>query len=871
MIVASAVLSAGIDVNPLEAANTAAEHLVDSDGDGVGDRRPFAGNDRYATALDVAHALAERLGGLGSVRTAIVTSGRSPVDAAAAVGLAGREQAPLLLTPPLDLHRGVAEFLDDHGVARVFIVGGPEAVSQQVADQIGAVVSEPEVIRLAGEDRYSTAAAVASQIGSTGWWCDSDGAAALLVDGTDGSLAGAVAAGPLAARLGMPIVLSSPAGLPGATAQFVQEFDIDHVVIIGIPERIPESIESELSHAGAQTVTRISGDTAAGLAAAVADTMLGDCRAALGTAIDSVALSRPDEPADGLAAAPLLGAGMDGSGAVPLLFAGESLPSATAERLKRTPIEVEGQRVHLRLVALGGHDAVSKSAMAEALAAGATAGPFSATIEAVAGDDFFTITLSDPLSPAPEAGGPARDMLYVNGVPAALASQGSGRLALDIQAGESCELPRVFLVNLQHELEAGDVIELEPSDYPFGANGDRRPLSPARFEVPEPQTDTEPPGIAVVAPLGAHAVRIVASDDSGPDGLKFDPTRVVVISARGARVRADTGYVSQRSDLFGFTAFDVELSDAGLRDEPDDGYGLEAGDRIFVRSGAVTDAAGNRSRNSRTNVAPPRGPLRPVSIQIARVNHDDSADDSGRASATFGGVLRIAARADALGSTGNQWQVRFGRLSTHDPRAEPVEISIALSERDTLVSIRFDAGTPTVGQLVTLLNEHSQFAARFEASAEASVSDCTVDARPISVTESDFKGETTLGGGLSEFDITVRFSGNVSEYLSDGYTGDEKAREFADDVFSSLIEGYSAAAAVAAGDTISVDAPIPFDQVRFRYTTTAASHDLTLSQHRRQFVDIRAGLARGYLADDPATETDERFSSDARLRAQLQQ
>lgn len=864
-VVASAALVTSFDVDRAEAANTAAEYLADSDGDGVGDRRPFAGGDRYATALNVARRFAEQLGGLGSVRTAIVVSGRSPVDAAAAVGLAGREQAPLLLTPTASLHRGVAAFLDDHGVGRVFIVGGPQAVSHQVAEQIRALVSEPEVVRLAGQDRDSTAAEVASQIGDTGRWCTAEGAAALLVDGADSTLAGAVAAGPLAAGLGMPIVLSTPDGLPDATAQFVQEFDIDHVVIVGSAEHIPDSIEGELSHAGAQVVTRISGDTAAGLAAAAADTMLGDCRAALGTAIDAVALTRPDEPADGLAAAPLLGAGIDGSGAVPLLFAGESLPSATAEWLGRTPIEVDGQRVHLRVVALGGHDAVSEAAMAEALTAGASAGAFSATIEAVAGDDFFTITLSDPLNPTPQANGPARDMLYINGVPATLASQASGRLALDIRQGESCELPRVFVINLQHALEAGDVIELEPSDYPFGANGDLRPLSPARFEVPEPQTDTEPPGISVVAPVGASAVRIVARDDFGIDELKLEPSRVVVLSARGAQVRPESRLVSQRSELFGFAAFDVALSDGS-----DDGYRLEVGDRIFVRAGAITDAAGNRSRNSRTYVTPPRGPLRPVSIQIARVTHDEDADDSRRASTTFGGVLRIAARADALGSAGNQWHVRFSRLSTHDPRAPSVEVGIAVSERDSLVSIRFDSGTPTVGQLVDLLNEHSEFAARFEASPEVTVSQCSVDARPISLTDSDFNSESSLGGGLSEFDITVRFSGNVSEYLSDGYADDE-AREFADSIFTSLVEGYNAAAAVAAGDTIEVDSPVPFDQVRFRYATADASHDLTLSQDLRQFVDLRAGLARGYLADDLATEIDESLSSEARLRPQIQQ
>ena len=619
-VIAVLVTGAGLLVGPgvgrLDAANTTAEYLVDADGDGLADSRPFAGVDRYGTAVRLARRVAADLGGLGAVRSAIVVSGRSPVDAAVAVGLAGVEQAPLLLTPPGELHRAVGAFLEDHGVERVFVVGGPAAVSDRVISELEALASGPEVVRLWGTDRYSTAAAVASQVGGTARWCTAEESAALLVDGDSGSLAAAVAAGPMAARLGLPVLLSSAGGLPESTAQFVRTFDIDHVVVVGDPARMPRSIESELAHAGAATVSRISGTDPPGIAAAVAEVMAGDCAWVLGTATDMVALADPDAPTDGLAAAAVLAAGIDGSGAVPLLFAGQTLPEGTATRLSSVPIEIDRQRVHLRIVALGGYGAVSEAAMAEALAAGATSGPFSVTLEAKAGERTFTVTLSDALNAAlPNAQGHASDMLYVNGTPALL----DPTFPLDIVPGEPCAEPRSFLVNLQNPLDAGDVVELIPTEVRFGARGDRRLLSGARFVVPPLPGDTERPAIEVVTPIRSGTVRIVAGDDSGPEGLQFDPAQITVHSPTGTAVSTVAEFDAEILELFDLTTFDVDLvapegytrpvPGGGVEQVPPGGtYLLQAGDRVFARPGTVTDAAANPSRTHRSTVSEPHPP-----------------------------------------------------------------------------------------------------------------------------------------------------------------------------------------------------------------------------------------------------------------------
>ena len=120
--------------------------------------------------------------------------------------------------------------------------------------------------------------------------------------------------------------------------------------------------------------------------------------------------------------------------------------------------------------------------------------------------------------------------------------------------------------------------------------------------------------------------------------------------------------------------------------------------------------------------------------------------------------------------------------------------------------------------------------------------------------------------------MTVRFSGPVREYLSDSpaYAGGDQAREFLDDILAGLIDGYTTtAAAEAAGDAIEVESPTPYDQARFRYSTTDPSRDATAERGKRTVVEIRGGLARSHHHDDPGTETDEPLSIKTRLRPEF--
>ncbi|WP_419932275.1 cell wall-binding repeat-containing protein [Candidatus Poriferisodalis sp.] len=904
LLAATSWLAVGVGADPSGAANTAAEYLVDGDDDGVAGSRPFAGRDRYDTALLLARRYAAVRGGLGSVRTAIVVSGESPPDAAAVAGLAGIENAPVLLVRPGGLHRAAAEFLEDHDVKQIFVVGGPAAVPDDLVPQLAGLVSQPQVTRLAGEDRYATAAAVASHIGGRATWCTSNDSTAVLINGDARSAIDAAAIGPLTYALGLPTVLTRTSRLPEATARFLREHDIDHAVVVGGADAVAESVITQLGHAGVPHTTRLEGSGAAQTAARIADLMHGDCAFASGRRASLVALVGREAAMDGLAAAPLLGEGLGSGRALPVLVAGDSLPADTATWLAATPVEADRLKTHLRIVAIGGSGAVSSEAMAAAVKAATTGGPFTATIAARAGERSFTITTSDALNvELPDAQGKAHDLLYINDVPVHLAPVGG----LDVLPGEPCLEPRRFKINLRHPLEAGDVIELRPTEVRFGARDDRRPFSPARLVVPEPAVDTAAPKVRIVAPAGSESLLAVISDDSELDEIIVNPRQVRVITRRGTAVVAaeDTPEVLPLHEAAVFalrltapTGY-TRPAAGGSGSElvaPGGAYRLEPGDRMLLRHGVAVDAAGNRSRAGSVNVTAPQHSLRAVSISVAAAKTRDEAstdavsgdadDDLSGAQALLAGTLRITARdsGDAAGALGITWEVRTSRLSTHDPAVEQIGIDIAVSSRDKIISIRFASGTPNFGQLADALNADAGFARHFEADTPEGI--CAGRAQTVDLAHPDMDGATRLAGGVTVAEVTVRFNNLVRRYRSESQNlpcpqsgtgvGQEAvadaeagAREFVEHVLAGIVTDFTTlAAAEGAGDILLFEAPVPYDQMKFRYTTLDPSRGSLLGVSRYDVVEIPAGAMCGYGADDPATGEDESLSVSSRLRPQ---
>lgn len=116
------------------------------------------GDDPAGTSVAVARriGLPADLGELG--RTVIIANNHSVADAVAVGPLAASGPFPLLLTAPDELDPRIAAYLTEQAIKHVVLVGGTAAIAPVVQEAIET--AGVTVTRIAGEDRYHTAALV---------------------------------------------------------------------------------------------------------------------------------------------------------------------------------------------------------------------------------------------------------------------------------------------------------------------------------------------------------------------------------------------------------------------------------------------------------------------------------------------------------------------------------------------------------------------------------------------------------------------------------------------------------------------------------------------------------------------------------------
>lgn len=233
---------------------------------------------------------------------ALLANGTDFPDALAASALSRPTIAPILLTTTDAVPASTVEALENLGVQRVVILGGTEAVSQAVEDNLN---NDYTVVRHAGDTRFETAvevaqAIVASPNASIGTM---DGRrTAIIVNGL--AFPDAVSAGPLAAGQSdpFPILLTSRDSIHPTTDAALTDLDIGHVVIVGGTAVVSAEVEQTLEGRGV-AVTRLGGQNRSETATLVAD----HAALALGFDASVVNLARGDFFADALAAGPMAG------------------------------------------------------------------------------------------------------------------------------------------------------------------------------------------------------------------------------------------------------------------------------------------------------------------------------------------------------------------------------------------------------------------------------------------------------------------------------------------------------------------------------------------------------------------------------------
>ncbi len=218
------------------------------------DEHRLAGLNRYETAYEVA------LEKYDQADTVIIVRGDSEddvpqvVDALSASGLAGVENAPILITHQLRLRAETEKAIDELGAKKAIIVGGPDAISMTVETKLKGLLDE--VVRIDGLNRYETAGAVAEEVLAV-----SKANTAIIAGGR--ALVDSLVAGPLAHEEGYPILLVDRR-VPQVTKEIISDYNIENLIVVGGTTVVPPAIFEELENLVSGTVERVAGDDEVG-------------------------------------------------------------------------------------------------------------------------------------------------------------------------------------------------------------------------------------------------------------------------------------------------------------------------------------------------------------------------------------------------------------------------------------------------------------------------------------------------------------------------------------------------------------------------------------------------------------------------------
>jgi spore germination protein YaaH/putative cell wall-binding protein len=207
----------------------------------------LAGGDRYATAAAVS---ADTF--TPGVPIAYVATGASFPDALAAGPAAARGGGPVLLTGRTSLPVATANELTRLRPAQIMVLGGTGVVDDAVVAALRGYATSGVVTRLAGADRYATAAAVSDAAFFPG------APVAFVATGRDfpDALAGGAAAG----RLDGPVLLVTGNGIPAATVAALEKLKPASIYVLGGSGVVGDNVMQALrAYATSGAVSRLAG------------------------------------------------------------------------------------------------------------------------------------------------------------------------------------------------------------------------------------------------------------------------------------------------------------------------------------------------------------------------------------------------------------------------------------------------------------------------------------------------------------------------------------------------------------------------------------------------------------------------------------
>lgn len=202
----------------------------------------LAGPDRYATATEMSKRYAP------DVPAVFVATGADFPDALAASAAAALVGGPLLLTPTAALPAQVRAEIERLKPRKIYILGGPGAVSGSVANTLTGIAP---VERVGGATRYDTGLGIVNATFSSS-------TTAFIATGR--TFPDALAAAGVAGAEGAPVILvdGMSTTVPPSTLAALQRLGVQSIAIAGSTGAVSAGIATQLSSAG-YMVTRLGG------------------------------------------------------------------------------------------------------------------------------------------------------------------------------------------------------------------------------------------------------------------------------------------------------------------------------------------------------------------------------------------------------------------------------------------------------------------------------------------------------------------------------------------------------------------------------------------------------------------------------------
>lgn len=204
----------------------------------------IAGDDRYETAAAISAAGVDP-----NVPAVFVATGTDYPDALTSTAVAGTRDTSVLLVQRDAIPASVREELERLQPGTIYVLGGTAAVSERVEAELAEYASVG-VERLAGANRYETAATVSSRFVSP--------QVAYAYIATGESFADALAAGAAAVDRGVVLLVTRNA-IPQATAEELRRLQPQEIIVVGGTGVIDASVEAGLGDYTTGPVSRQAG------------------------------------------------------------------------------------------------------------------------------------------------------------------------------------------------------------------------------------------------------------------------------------------------------------------------------------------------------------------------------------------------------------------------------------------------------------------------------------------------------------------------------------------------------------------------------------------------------------------------------------